>query len=66
LANLPFLISFGILSWNYHSNRGTHEGKHEKVILLANDDPNDHAVESLRSFRTSLQFSMRDHATSSS
>lgn len=34
------------------------ENKHKTVSVLANDDPNDHAVESLRSFRTSLQFSM--------
>jgi tyrosine-protein kinase Etk/Wzc len=34
------------------------QGKSKKVSVLAHDDPTDHAVESLRSFRTSLQFSM--------
>jgi tyrosine-protein kinase Etk/Wzc len=34
------------------------DGKSNKVSLLASDDPGDLAIESLRSFRTSLQFSM--------
>jgi tyrosine-protein kinase Etk/Wzc len=34
--------------------------KSSKVSVLAHTDPTDHAIESLRSFRTSLQFSMLD------
>lgn len=34
------------------------EGKAKKVSVLARDEPTDVAIESLRSFRTSLQFSM--------
>jgi len=34
------------------------EGKTKKVSVLAHDEPTDVAIESLRSFRTSLQFSM--------
>jgi tyrosine-protein kinase Etk/Wzc len=34
------------------------QGKSKTVSVLAHDDPTDHAIESLRSFRTSLQFSM--------
>ncbi|WP_194726592.1 polysaccharide biosynthesis tyrosine autokinase [Noviherbaspirillum malthae] len=34
------------------------QGKAKKVSVLAHDEPGDVAVESLRSFRTSLQFSM--------
>jgi tyrosine-protein kinase Etk/Wzc len=34
------------------------QAKVKKVLVLAHDDPSDLAIESLRSFRTSLQFSM--------
>ncbi|MEO8417813.1 MAG: polysaccharide biosynthesis tyrosine autokinase [Methylophilaceae bacterium] len=34
------------------------DAKSKKVSVLAHDDPQDSAIESLRSFRTSLQFSM--------
>jgi tyrosine-protein kinase Etk/Wzc len=37
---------------------GQMQSKPNKVSVLASDDPKDMAVESLRSFRTSLQFSM--------
>jgi tyrosine-protein kinase Etk/Wzc len=36
------------------------QGKEKRVSILAQEDPSDAAVESLRSFRTSLQFSMLD------
>jgi tyrosine-protein kinase Etk/Wzc len=36
------------------------QGKAKKVSVLAHDEPSDHAMESLRSFRTSFQFSMLD------
>lgn len=34
------------------------QGKERRVCVLAHEDPTDGAIESLRSFRTSLQFSM--------
>jgi tyrosine-protein kinase Etk/Wzc len=36
------------------------QGKAKKVSVLAQEDPNDTAIESMRSFRTSLQFAMLD------
>lgn len=36
------------------------KSKAKKISVLAQDDPSDHAIESLRSFRTSFQFSMLD------